>query len=110
MLLLECISFVIFLFDEVKSQPQITLSLLSEIQKTIWILQLVQIPLNIVVIVNVFLELGAPLPALLIVHEELTVHIVEVDSHLGSVGVGLTGVRLRLILHVKIKPEPLDFN
>lgn len=56
--------------------------LLLEIQECVRVLELVQISLNILVVVNVFLELCTPFTALLIVHEFLGIHVVEEDPYL----------------------------
>ena len=56
--------------------------LFLEIQECVWVLKLIQISLNILVVVNVFLELCTPFTALLIVHEFLGIHVVKEDPDL----------------------------
>lgn len=108
-LLLEFISLYCFFFDKVKSQADISFSLSLKVKKSIRPLKLVQIPLNVIVVIYIFLQLGPPFTSLLLIHEILTVHIVEVNSHLWAVLVWLIIWRL-LILQVKVEPQLLDFD
>lgn len=109
-LLLELIPLYRLFLYEVKSQPNIALSLRLEVQKSVRSLELVQVALNVVVVVNVFLELGSPLSALLLIHEILTVHVVEVDSYLCPVWIALATARHVLLVHVEVEPQVLHLN
>lgn len=104
-LLLEFVSLVCFLFYEVEGHANIALSLRPEIQELIRPLKLVQIPLNIVVVIHVFLQLGFPLSTLLFVHEILTVHVVEVNTDLRAVWVTLTTAWHVLLISIKVEPQ-----
>lgn len=57
-------------------------SLFLEIQECVWVLKLIQVSLNVLVVVNIFLELCTPFTALLIVHKLLGIHVVEEDPNL----------------------------
>jgi hypothetical protein len=60
-----------------KSHSNINLSFLFEIKESVRILQLVEIPLYILVVIYILHELGSPFTTLLIVHELFTVKVVE---------------------------------
>lgn len=107
---LEVISLPCFFFDEVEGHADVLLALGSEVQEAVGTLQLVQIPFDVVVVVNIFLQLGSPLTTLLLVHEVLTVHVVEVDAHLRSVRITLSTVGFLSGVDVEIKPKFLNLN
>jgi len=74
---------------------------------------LVQVALNIVIVVNILFDLGSPLATLLIKHEILTVHVVEVDADLRSVRVTLASVVLLLLslgVEIEVEPQLLDLD
>ena len=109
-LCLEFISLVCLFFDEVKGHANAAFPLRLEIEEAVGSLQLVQITLNVVVVVHVFLQLGFPLSTLLFVHEILTVHVVEVYSDLWSVRVALAAAWHVLHFLIEVKPEVLHLN
>ena len=81
-----------------KGHPYFILTILLEVEESIWVLQLVEVPLNILIVIHVLHELSPPLSALLIIHELFAVKVVKQYSDLG------------LVLISKIKPKLLDFN
>jgi len=81
-----------------KGHAYFILAILLEVEESIWVLQLVEIPLNVLIVINVLHELSPPLSALLIVHELFAVKIVKQYSD------------LRLVLISKIKPKLLDLD
>lgn len=109
-LVFELNLFVCLFLDVVKSQAQIIFALCLEVKEAVRSLKLIQISLNVVVIVNVLLDLGSPLPTLLIIHEILTVHVIKVDAHLGAEGISIGAGHLGLVAHIEVKPQLLHFN
>jgi hypothetical protein len=103
-LLLELISLRRLFFNEVKGHTNIAFSLCFEVKKAVGSLQLIKIPLNIIVIVHIFLQLGSPLSTLLFIHEILTVHIVKINSNLRSVRITLATTWHVLLILIKVKP------
>ena len=111
-LLLELILLLCLVFDEVKGHSNVSLSLSLEVKEAVRALQLVKVPLNIIVIVDVLQELGFPLPTLLIIHEMFTVHVVEINADLGPKWIVLCAIGIRsclvvpldLIWYLKIEP------
>lgn len=63
--------------DPLKSHAYFALTVLLEIEKSVGVLQLVQIALNVLVIVDILHKLSSPLTTLLIVHELFTVEVVK---------------------------------
>ena len=109
-LCLEFISLVCLFFDEVKGHANVAFPLRPKIQEAVRPLQLVQITFNIVVVINILLQLCFPFGALLLIHEILTVHVVEVYSNLGAVGVALAAAWHVICFLIKVKPKILDLN
>ena len=109
-LLLELISLRRLLFNEVKGHAYVAFSLCFEVQKAVGSLQLVKIPLNIIVVVHIFLQLSSPLGTLLFIHEILTVHIVKVNSDLGSVWITLAATWHVLLILIEVEPQILDLD
>lgn len=101
---LEFVPLGCLFLDEVKGEPQVILPLRLEVKESIWPLKLVEVPLDVVVVVDILLDLGSPLATLLIIHEILTVHVVEVDPDLGAEWVGVRIGGLGLVLDSEVEP------
>lgn len=115
MIFLEVVSLLCLFFYEVKGHANVGFTLRLEVEEAVRPLKLIQIALDIIVVVNILLQLRPPLPTLLLVHEILAVHVVEVDAHLGAVRVALPAevlllLLLLLVVQVEVEPQLLHFD
>ena len=81
-----------------KRHPDLLLSLMLKVQELIGLLQLLQVQVDVLVVVNVLHDLGSPFAHLLVVHELLTIEVVEQDSDPATP------------LVFELEPELLDFE
>ena len=82
--LFEFYFFSLLYINVFKSHSDSFFSLRFKIEESVWILHLGQKISNISIIINILLELFPPLSNLLIIHDEFTKEIVEIDSYLSS--------------------------
>lgn len=80
---LELLLGLLLLGNALEAHANGRLAILLEVEERIRVLQLVEVPLNVLVIVHVLFELGPPLAALLVVHKLFAVKIVKQYSYLG---------------------------
>ena len=82
MLLFEVFFRLLLASDLIKGHTNSLLAILLKVEECIWILKLVEVPLNVLVVVHVFHELGAPFSTLLVVHEFLAIEVVKQNANL----------------------------
>lgn len=80
-LLFEFFFVILLCCDPLKRHAYALLSVLLEVQEGVRVLKLVQISLNVLIVVDIFHQLGLPLAALLVVHKLLAVEVVEQYSN-----------------------------
>lgn len=59
----------LLLGDALECHPYLVLPVLLEVEERVWVLQLVEVPLDVLIVVDVLHQLSPPFAALLVVHE-----------------------------------------